>query len=330
MIITTRTRNFPAWKSRLSLVRPVACLVILTTMACQDEPLNLDEAEFGIVTGSVLDESLGIAVEGAIVKALKSGVIDTTENNGAFRLDSLSVGLDTLAVTAKYYESQSYSLDVKPGFQDVSVLLNQDKDLTCFPVEDTSRTYISPVWNGDTVWVYPNALFVRFYPWVTVDQIEALLQQYPLDAIHGIFTMEGQFVANICITDESRAECYFTPYGRERWDNFGADSLVEYSFGIFSWWYPDPVGSTWKPAGSIVFRFEDGTTEARIDSLFDAEGLRLLHTSPYHEGGFLYTTIVTPEATRNVLDLGHELKKIPFVDIALVDVFASSDPLWCD
>lgn len=137
---------------------------------------------------------------------------------------------------------------------------------------------------------------------------------------------EGQrLTAFLCVTDNRRAEYHFTPYGKKGFCNFGADSLVEYAFGVFA------DGYVWLP-GFIVFKFVESTPQTRIDSLFDAKGLRFSHTNPDIPTGKLYTTFVTPQSKKNVLDLGNELNSVSFViyaHIALGTV-GGGKPLRCD
>lgn len=123
------------------------------------------------------------------------------------------------------------------------------------------------------------------------------------------------------------AEYHFTPYGKEGFCNFGADSLVEYAFGLFSngWVFPD---------GTIIFTFAEGTPPTRIDSLFAANGLQLLrqHTD-FTSGKIWYTTLVTPRSKKNVLDLGYELQAISFVifaDVPLNIAWVEDGPVDCN
>ncbi|MDZ7344233.1 MAG: hypothetical protein ONA90_06925, partial [candidate division KSB1 bacterium] len=132
-----------------------------------------------------------------------------------------------------------------------------------------------------------------------------------------------QLTAYLCMTDGRRAEYHFTPYGKEGFCNFGADSLVEYAFGVFSEGFL-------VLDGRIVFKFVEGTPQARIDSLFNANGLRLLYTAPDIPTGKVYITLVTPRSKKNVLDLGYDLQFVPFVVYASVDFGSSIKPIRCD
>lgn len=137
-------------------------------------------------------------------------------------------------------------------------------------------------------------------------------------------SLDQQLIAFLCIDSNQRAEYKFTPYGRKGFCNFGADSLVEYAFGVFSSGYVFPDGS-------ITFKFVDGTPAQRIDSLFQINGLRLLHTAPdVPSGGTLYVALVTPQSGENVIDQGITLRSIPFVVLATVNLGINVRAPLCD
>lgn len=191
------------------------------------------------------------------------------------------------------------------------------------PVEDTTRVYLMPI-SRDTLWIYPKAVFARFYPWVTdTNQIKQVLEKYNLCRYRFFMVVDQQTVAYLCVTDNRRAEYHFTPYGKEGFCNFGTDSLVEYSFGVFN-------NGRDAPTGNILFRFDDYTPQSRIDSLFEANGLRFLATSPDYPSGKWYNTLVTPRAKKNVLDLGYDLQFIPFVRHCLADMFGGGEGVQCE
>lgn len=189
------------------------------------------------------------------------------------------------------------------------------------PVEDTTRVYLHPS-TRDTMWIYPKRLYARFYPWVTdTNKINQLLDKYELQKNPNFFGVIAQQIDAFLDIKNKRAEYYFTPYGKENFCNFGADSLVEYAFGVF-----DKQGLR-IPTGTIVFDFIQGTSEAVIDSFFSANGLRLLYIRPDHTGILrYYNTIITPKAKKNILDLGYELRFIPFVNSCTVDMIIGGFP----
>lgn len=199
--------------------------------------------------------------------------------------------------------------------------------------EDTTRVYFRTVVDvdgtivlRDTLPIYPKAIFARFYPWVKdTTKIRQLAERHHLRLRVPPSGIDQQLSAILCVTDDRRAEYHFTPYGKEGFCNFGADSLVEYAFGIFA--------DGWAvPSGNIVLKFVDGTPQARIDSLFDANGLRFLHTSPDIPSGKRYWTVVTPRSKKNVLDLGYELNFVSFVIYAsmAIGTYGANPPLRCD
>lgn len=175
------------------------------------------------------------------------------------------------------------------------------------PVEDTTRVYLHPS-TRDTMWIYPKRLYVQFYPRMTdTTKINLLLEKYELQKDPNLFLGNEQQLSAYLDIKSKRAEYYFTPYGKENFCNFGADSLVEYAFGIFD------MRGIRIPTGEIVFKFIDGTSEAKVDSFFSANGLRFLGTRPDYPTGLFHWTFITPKAKKNVLDLGYELQFVPFV-----------------
>jgi hypothetical protein len=199
--------------------------------------------------------------------------------------------------------------------------------------EDTTRVYFRTVVDvdgtialRDTLPIYPKAIFARFYPWVKdTTKIRQLAKKHHLRLRVPPSSEDQQLTAILCVTDDRRAEYHFTPYGKEGFCNFGADSLVEYAFGIFA-------DGRAVPSGNIFFKFVEGTPETRIDSLFGANGLRLLYTRPDIPSGKIYNTVMTPRSNKNVLDLGYELNFISFVTYASIAIgtYGANPPLRCD
>jgi len=98
---------------------------------------------------------------------------------------------------------------------------------------DTTRSYVYPM-SHDTLTIYPKAVFARFYPWVKdTAAIVAHAERHNLRLLKGLFGLDRQLAGVFCVADGRRAEHHFTPWGKQSWDNFGADSLVELCFGIF-------------------------------------------------------------------------------------------------
>jgi hypothetical protein len=197
------------------------------------------------------------------------------------------------------------------------------------PVEDTTRLYIKALYYEpdqyiDTLELYPSQIFARFYPWVRDTMlIHQTIERYGLRVIHWLTTIEMQYYAELCVPAGKRAEYYFTPYGKTGCSNFGADSLVEYSFGVFNEGFRFLTGN-------IDFKFKDSTPQTTIDSLFEAKGLRLIGTNPDFPSGVFHTTLVTPRSTKNIVDLTMELQFLPFIIAMGVDVLVGGNPPRCD
>jgi len=191
-----------------------------------------------------------------------------------------------------------------------------------YPI-DTTRVYLFPL-SRDTLTIYPKAIFARFHPWVSdTSRIVALAAKHNLRLLRYLFMLDGQFAGVFCVTDGRRAEYHFTPWGKQPWDNFGADSLVEHCFGIFDSGYHIPYGT-------IVFRFVDGTPSSTIDSLLVANGLRFLYTRPDYPTGELFTTLVTPRAVNNPLDLACKLQSLSFVRYINAEIASAMSPVRCE
>ncbi|MFH1943576.1 MAG: hypothetical protein ABIL68_15860 [bacterium] len=184
-------------------------------------------------------------------------------------------------------------------------------------VEDTTRVwmYPNPGTEGDTMKICPKLLYARFYPWVTdTNMIWQLLNQHNLFPFYNYIGTPSKessstfYALKLRVTDNRRAEYHFTPYGREGFYNFGADSLVEFAFFVFGDWCDT------YPNGRMALKFQDNTPQSRIDSLFDSQGLRLRHIRHGEHRVF-----ITKRAKRNVIDLGHYLNHIPCIEECWVD-----------
>jgi hypothetical protein len=193
------------------------------------------------------------------------------------------------------------------------------------PIEDTTRIYLEPE-SRDTLRIYPKMIFARFYPWITekdTNQIKQLAAKHNLRLWGPPSGVDKQLYALLCVADGRRAEYHFTPYGKTDFCNFGADSLVEYAFGVFN-------NGLVIPQGTISFRFIAGTQQTRIDSLFEANGLRFLYTTPDFPTGKWYHTLVTPQAKKNMLDLTYDLQFVSFATYVVAGIGNAQVPLRCD
>jgi hypothetical protein len=191
------------------------------------------------------------------------------------------------------------------------------------PVEDTTRIYVNPM-NGDTLEIYPDAIFARFYPWVEdTTQIRDLIHKHNLRIYKSLFKDRQQWVAALCVTDNRRAEYHFTPYGKEGFTNFGADSLVEYAFGVF-------FNGQIFPSGSVMLHFLDETPRSKIDSLFEALGLRLYYYHPDFLREEWFETMITPKAEKNIFDLGWDFQTIPIIEKFFIDLYTGGSGIECD
>ncbi len=311
-------------KSILIVFIPIFILLFLI-LSCEEKrtPLESHKTGTGTLKGFVLSEQSQIPIYYATVQTLKNEKLDTTDQQGYFELEDLKVGEDSVIIYAFGYDTLKTIVYIDTGLQHKNFdLPRKYPNLDCIPVEDTSRVYL---YNLSEIEIYPKGLFVRFYPWVSdTSRIKQLIESYDLKLYKNHLSfMDQQYVALLCVPEGARAECFFTPYGKEWFDNFSSDSLVEYSFGVFTYGYN-------VPSGNIVFRFNQGTTQEQIDSFFNDNGLRFLYTRPYPSGGVIYCTLVTPHAQKNVLDLGYDLRHNPLIEFLSVEVMSGQSSMQCD
>ncbi len=148
----------------------VTVALLLTT--CQ-EPTS--KSTVGSLTGVVRDQNSGWPIAEAEVQALAHLVTDTTDSLGAFSLDSLGLGIDTVVVTKERYHTLMVSIDVTPGPNEAIFFL----DLICH--DDTlvvnDRLYIKAngqwyqVEQGSKFQVNNSVITVKFREDVSPEQI---------------------------------------------------------------------------------------------------------------------------------------------------------------
>lgn len=313
-------------KKILSLI----LFVFVLQSACEDEVIPPPTIQkFGSLSGIVIDSVNGSGYEGAVVISLVNQVTDTTDEAGAFFLDSLMTGTDSILVSSEIHDSLITVLDINEGANEFAFT---PKRLSCFndrPAEDTTRVYFRPI-SGDTLILDPSLIFVRFDPSIhDTTIIDSLLQKYGLKVSStGLRRLDGEGWAGVlCPTKGLRAEYFFTPYGKDNFCNFGADPLVEYSFGIIK-----SNGSI--IFGSIDFIFFPGLSESEIFELFNSYGLRFIIKSIRVKGREpVYRTIVTRKAKKNALDLSRQLEDNPLIDFVAASIGAVqpwTPPIVCN
>jgi len=290
--------------------------------ACEDEVTPPTIQRFGSLSGTVKDFETGEPIRGASVEAIVNQVTDTTDSSGAFFLDSLSTGIDSILVISEIHDSIITVIDINEGPNEFA--FRPDK-LPCFngdrPAEDTTRVYLRPV-SGSILELDPSLVFARFDTSIKDSlKVLELITKYDLKlSSEGI--VNGQNAPGwsgfFCSTVGLRAEYYFTPYDKENYCNFGADSLVDYSFGVFD-------SGRSRVIGTILISFLNGTPEATADSLIESYGLRLLGRSLSLPGDDLgYSTVITKRAKKNVLDLGANLKDEKLIDFIIMGILSDS------
>ncbi|MEE9465628.1 MAG: carboxypeptidase-like regulatory domain-containing protein [Candidatus Neomarinimicrobiota bacterium] len=121
-------RMLPA--TRYFLVVLLSILGMTTCERPSTPPGN--QSELGSLTGMVLDQETELPIAGAAVTALKNAVAGITDSLGAFLLDNLALGTDTIMVTVASYDTQYSPISIFEGPQQVTVYLHLT-DTTVIP-----------------------------------------------------------------------------------------------------------------------------------------------------------------------------------------------------
>ncbi len=85
--------------TRVPLASLVACLLALTILAGCANPNFIGVQDYGTIYGNVID-SAGKPIGGALVSATGGANPVTSNGNGSFRLPQISVGTQTVSVSA--------------------------------------------------------------------------------------------------------------------------------------------------------------------------------------------------------------------------------------
>ena len=303
----------------------------LLLSACENEPTPPEPDTYGSLSGVVIDVENESPYYGAVVTSTVNQKTDTTDSSGQFILDSLLTGIDSILVVSEIHDSLLTIVNIREGMNELT--LTPDR-LPCFddrPAEDTTRVYQSAN-SGAILELVPSLIIARFDTSIK-DSMEILdlISKYGLKlaSIGIVYGLDGLGWAGfLCSTVGLRAEYYFTPYGKDNFCNFGADPLVDYSFGVFD-------GTLTRIYGRVSILFLNGTPEATALSLIESYGLRFLRRTNLkvgHDPG--YFTIITKKSKKNVLDLGFDLKKEELIDYFLQDIVSGyiGDPpiITCD
>jgi DNA-binding beta-propeller fold protein YncE len=96
-------------------------LLALLALASCEQPNEPAADKLGSISGLVLDQATEAPIVGAEVRALINEVADTTDSLGAFLLDSLALGDETLIVTTPWYDTSYTALYIQDGPQEVTL-----------------------------------------------------------------------------------------------------------------------------------------------------------------------------------------------------------------
>ena len=80
--------------------------VFLLQSGCEDEvtpPPTITTIEYGSLSGIVIDSETAEPISGALVEAVLSQVTDSTDSIGAFFLDSLLLGNESITVISDFF-----------------------------------------------------------------------------------------------------------------------------------------------------------------------------------------------------------------------------------
>ncbi len=118
---------------RISIFPPMLAAALLGLTACEQPFTPPDNhPEFGSLSGLVLDQETELPVADAAITALKNAVADTTDSLGAFLLDSLALGTDTIMVTLVLYDTKYSTISIHEGPQRDTIYLHPT-DTTVIP-----------------------------------------------------------------------------------------------------------------------------------------------------------------------------------------------------
>jgi len=98
--------------------------VFLLLFGCEDEvtpPTTIITIEYGSLSGIVIDSETAEPISGALVEAVLSQVTDSTDSSGAFFLDSLLLGDESITVISEFFENQFLEINITPDSQSVNV-----------------------------------------------------------------------------------------------------------------------------------------------------------------------------------------------------------------
>lgn len=98
--------------------------VFVFLSGCEDEvtpPSTITTIEYGSLSGIVIDSETAEPISGALVEAILSQVTDSTDSSGAFFLDSLLLGDESITVISDFFENQFLELNITPDSQSVNV-----------------------------------------------------------------------------------------------------------------------------------------------------------------------------------------------------------------
>ena len=278
----------------------------------------------GQLTGIVMDDSLNQPLRNIFVSLSNNDRTDTTNSSGEFFFDSLKTGAEELRVYSAYTDSFSTPITLTKGVNQ----LNYDvKRFPCFddrPTEDTTRKY-NP--DGYEWLMDQNIFYVRFDSSLKdTSELYQFLDKYNLGIAKNPFGSStlgyyrNNFEAVLCIKDGLRPEYYFTPFGKENYCNFGAESNVEYAWAIFN---GPPIF-----LGQLIIKFQDDINEDIMHDFYKRYGLRHMYTDATN---FQIVTL-TKKSPKNTYDLFRYLMLHEQTIIKIVDpnVAQSTNPFVCD
>ncbi|MCH7819562.1 MAG: carboxypeptidase regulatory-like domain-containing protein [Candidatus Marinimicrobia bacterium] len=91
--------------------------------ACEEDVTLPTAQKYGSLSGTVKDAETSEPIAGALVEAVVSQVTDTADSMGAFFLDSLLVGDESINILAGFYDSQILEITITPDSQTLNVAM---------------------------------------------------------------------------------------------------------------------------------------------------------------------------------------------------------------
>jgi hypothetical protein len=175
--------------------------------------------------GIVVDDVDSSPINFCVLSLQINQISDTTESDGKYQFDSLSIGPDILHLNAQGYIQRSIDVDL------IADTLSMDFSLVCDSraFADTTRLFYYYVRDTEQyLSTIDSIFFIKFDSTISSEEIETIMSLYDLQ--YAPLT-QNRFIA-ICSADKLSAE-YYTHYELEKFCGLGNRDYTIYSNPIF-------------------------------------------------------------------------------------------------